>query len=349
MGGKHAHSTSHGHRHDDHAHEHAHSLDGHDDHGHGHDAHGQDGHDHAGHGHGVPKNLPSRKLLMALALTGGFLLVEALAGVLTHSLALLSDAAHMLTDTAALALALTAQRLAERPRSSRHTYGYKRVETLAALANGVALAGSSFFIVREGIARWSSPTEIRGVAMFVVASLGLLVNLLSAKVLAHGHGESNANVRAALAHVLADAAGSVAAMVAGVLIVFFHLTRADSVVSIVLSLLVLYSAYKIVRDSSRVLMEGVPSGLDVEAIEAMVAAVPGVESVHDLHVWEIAEGAPVMTVHVVLAEGGHGVEVVERVRSKIRKELELTHVTVQPEAPRTTRLLPASSLTKKRA
>lgn len=216
--------------------------------------------------------------------------MEALAGVLTHSLALLSDAAHMLTDTAALALALTAQRLAERPRSSRHTYGYKRVETLAALVNGIALAGSSFFIVREGIARWSSPTEVRGVAMFVVASLGLVVNLLSAKVLAHGQGESNANVRAALAHVLADAAGSVAAMVAGVLIVFFDLTRADSVVSIALSFLVLYSAYKIVRDSSRVLMEGVPSGLDVEAIEALIAAVPGVASVHDLHVWEIAEG-----------------------------------------------------------
>lgn len=307
----------------------------------GHD-HREEPHDHA---HDL-RSASTQKLARALALTFAFLLVEVAGGVLTHSLALLSDAAHMLTDTAALALALFAQRLAERPRSARHTYGFRRAETLAALANGVALGASSFFIVREGIDRWSSPLPIHGAPMFVVAALGLVVNLVSAKMLSHGHGAKNANVRAAMAHVLADALGSVAAMVAGILVIAFGWLKADAVVSMAMSLLILWSAYKVVRDASRVLMEGAPDGFEVERAEEVISAVAGVASLHDLHVWEISEGATVLTVHVVLSPDAHGVEVVSRVRAALRKELEITHATIQPEASVADTLLPVSRLVR---
>ena len=336
----------------DHAHAHATTRDRtakHDQlHDHSHDA--EPGHDRAdGHDHSHSmRSASARKLTHALLLTGGFLLVEVVGGMWTHSLALLSDAAHMLTDTAALALALFAQRLAERPRSKLHTYGLRRAETLAALANGVALGLSAFFIVREGVERWSTPLPIHGAPMFVVATLGLVVNLVSAKMLSHGHSEKNANVRAAMAHVLADALGSVAAMVAGALVLAFGWTRADAVVSVAISLLILWSAYRVVRDASRVLMEGTPEGFDLARAEAIIAAVPGVASVHDLHVWAISEGAIVLTVHVVLEDGAHGVEVVSGVRRVLRKELDIAHATVQPEAgPRTEALLPAERLLKK--
>lgn len=333
----------------DHAHAHATKHDRTAKHDHLHDA--EPGHDPAdGHDHSHSmRSASARKLTHALLLTGGFLLVEVVGGMWTHSLALLSDAAHMLTDTAALALALFAQRLAERPRSKLHTYGLRRAETLAALANGVALGLSAFFIVREGIERWSTPLPIHGAPMFVVATLGLVVNLVSAKMLSHGHSEKNANVRAAMAHVLADALGSVAAMVAGVLVVAFGWTRADAVVSVAISLLILWSAYRVVRDASRVLMEGTPEGFDLARAEAIIAAVPGVASVHDLHVWAISEGAIVLTVHVVLEDGAHGVEVVSGVRRVLRKELDISHVTVQPEAGRRSEapLLPAERLLKK--
>lgn len=321
------------HDHDEHAHDHgAHSAD----HGDGHGSH-----DH----HGALRSTPSAKLGRALALTSGFMVVEVVFGVGTHSLSLLSDAAHMLTDAAALALALLAQRLAERPRTATLTYGYRRAETLAALANGVALAASSFFIAREGIERWSRPAEIRGPAMLVVATLGLVVNLVSAKMLSHGHGAKNANVRAAMAHVMADALGSVAAMVAGALVVWAKLDKADTVASILIAILVLRGAYGIVRSSSRVLMESAPDGLDETKVAAVLRSVEGVAGYHDLHVWQLAEGEPMLTVHVILAEEAHGVDVARRVCAALARDLEILHSTVQPEAAGAG-LVPASRLAR---
>ncbi|RYE92706.1 MAG: cation transporter [Myxococcales bacterium] len=316
--------------------------------GHDHAGHDHAGHDHAGHDHAHDfSGTPARKLATALGLTASFLVVEAVVGWMAGSLALLSDAGHMLTDAGALGLALLAQYFAARPRSFRTTYGLRRAEILAALLNGLVLGVSSVWIVIEAIERWSRPAEIKGGWVFVVATIGLVMNLLAAWVLSRG--ESNTNVRAALAHVLADAAGSVAAMVAGALVYFLGWTRADAGVSILISVLILWGSWRLLRDSVRVLLEAAPAQVDVAAIELTIRETPGVSDLHDLHVWMISDGFPVMTVHVVLDGAAHGVEVARRVGERVGREHGIDHVTVQPEAPREA-LVPVSALlTKARA
>lgn len=308
-------------------------------HAHGDHAHEEEAHDHA---HDLATT-PSRKLAMALGLTASFLVVEAGVGWFSGSLALLSDAGHMLTDAGALALALMAQHLAARPRSARNTYGLRRAEILAALLNGLVLGLSSVWIVVEAVERWSKPSEIKGGWVFVVATIGLGMNLLSAWILSRG--ESNTNVKAALAHVLADAAGSVAAMVAGALVYWFGWTRADAAVSILISLLILWGAWRLLKDSVLVLLEATPAGIDTAAIERTIRAIDGVRDLHDLHVWMISDGFPVLTVHVVLDGTTHGVEVAQRVGERVRREHQIEHTTVQPEAP-SEPLIPASALVK---
>jgi len=289
----------------------------------------------------------SSRLAVALALTSGFMLVEVGAGLFTRSLALLSDAGHMVTDAAALALALWAQRVALRPPTSRRTYGFRRAETLAACANGVALGVTTVWIVVEAIRRWQHPPDVRGGWMLVVATVGLGVNLLSAWVLSRGehHG---ANTRAALAHVMADAAGSVAAMLAGALQMLWGWRRADPVLSVVIAGLILGRAWRLVRDAVDVLMEGAPTDVDVARVEAIVRETPGVAGLHDLHVWTVAEGFPAVTVHVVLDGSAHGVEVARDVAARLSRELSLEHVTVQPEAPPASDIVPAERLRRRR-
>lgn len=315
---------------------HDHHDHSHHDHGHGHDHHDHShhGHDHDGHDHGAElRAAPTRRLWVAFGLTAGFLGVEAVAGVLTHSLALLSDAVHMLTDAGALLLAVMAQRMATRPRTPRQTYGYRRAETLAAFVNGIALAGSSLWIVKEALSRWQSPPEIQGRALLGVAFVGLLVNLASAWVLSRGSEAQNANTRAALAHVVSDAAGSVAAMVAGGLIAWKGWRWSDPLVSVAISLLVLRSAWRLLAETAGVLMESAPAHIDVLAVEKTVRETPGVAGFHDLHVWALADTLAAATVHVVLAPGAHGVEVASRVAERLRAEHAIAHSTVQPEAP----------------
>jgi cobalt-zinc-cadmium efflux system protein len=320
-------------------HEHGEASRGHDHTGHDHAGHD---HDHAGHSHDF-SGTPANKLLAALVLTVLFLFVETGVGFFAKSLALLSDAGHMLTDVGALALALLAQRLAARPRSPTSTFGLRRAEILAALANGVVLWGTSLWIVIESFQRWNHPAEVKGGWVLVVATLGLLINLLAAYILSRG--ASNVNVRAALAHVLADAAGSVAAMVAGGLVYAFGWTRADAVVSLLLSVLIIWGAWRLIRDSVRVLLEGTPNDLDTVEIEETIRETAGVAAVHDLHVWCISEGFPVLTVHVVLEPAAHGVDVAKRVGERIREHHGITHVTVQPEAAGPS-LVPAASLVR---
>jgi len=265
--------------------------------------------------------------------------------VLTRSLALLSDAAHMLTDAGALTLALVAQRIARRPRTARRTYGFRRAETLAACANGIALVVTTGWIALEALRRWSHPPEVRGFGMLVTAALGLAVNLASAWVLTRGEGH-NANTRAALAHVLSDAVGSVAAIVAGALVLGFRWNRADPVISLVISVLILWGAWKIVRDAIDVLMEGAPARLDLAELERAIRSQPGVADLHDLHAWSVADGYPAVTVHVVLREGQHGVEVARAVATMLRVRFEIEHATVQPEAPVLEALVPADRLAR---
>ncbi len=295
------------------------------DHDHDHDHGSHDEHEHAS------ALTPTRQLAWALALTAGFMGVEVVFGILSHSLALLSDAGHMLTDAGALALALAAQRVASKPRTRVHTFGFRRVEILAALVNGVVLGASAIGVVVEAVRRFRDPPPVAGGTMLVVATVGLAVNIASAWILSRGKTKSS-NVRAALAHVLADAAGSVAAMVAGALVRIFGWEIADPIVSIAISLLILWSAWRLVRASTATLMETAPPGVDLRKVEETIRTTEGVASVHDLHAWTIADGFPIVSAHVVLAKGAHGVEVVRAVGDRLRHAHEIEHATIQPEA-----------------
>ena len=253
-------------------------------------------------------------------------------GVASHSLALLSDAGHMLADAGALALALVAQRVAARPRTSHRTYGSRRAETLAAFVNAIVLCITALWVVVEAADRWRDPPEIEGRWMLAVAVGGLIVNLAAARVLSAGHGH-NANVRSALAHVLSDAAGSAAAMLAAVCVLFLGWRRADPLISVALAVLILWSAWKLIARTADVLMEGAPVGLTVADLERTIRETPGVAELHDLHAWTISDGFDVVTVHVVLDGSHHGTEVALAVSERIKARHSIAHVTVQPEPP----------------
>jgi cobalt-zinc-cadmium efflux system protein len=268
----------------------------------------------------------------AVVLTMGFMFVEAGVGLWSRSLALLADAGHMLADSGALLIALIAQRVAERPRTERSTFGYRRAEVLAAFVNGMLLAGISFLILKEAGDRWFDPVPIRGGAMLGTAVGGLLVNLLVALILMRSQTQS-LNVRAAFAHVLSDALGSVAAIVAGVAVVVWNATRVDALVSTVIALLVAWSGFRVLRETTGILLETAPPHLDVAAVERTIRESPGVADVHDLHVWRISERFDTLTAHVVLLRGEHGTEVCRRVAERLATEHGLDHVTIQPEAP----------------
>jgi cobalt-zinc-cadmium efflux system protein len=288
-------------------------------------------HDHPpADGHASPS--PEKRLLVALVLTAGFMVVEVVTGWLVHSLALLSDAGHMLADAGALGLALMAQRVASRPRTIARTYGYRRAETLAALANGIVLGVTALWVIAEAIARWRVPASIDAVPMLVVATAGLAFNVVAGFILSSGHTH-NANTRAAVAHVAADALGSVSAMVAAGLVIAFGWQRADAVASVVISALILLGAFRLVTETVSVLMESAPSGVVLEDLERTIRGTPGVVDMHDLHAWTISDGFDSVTVHVVLDGTAHGTEVAREVGERIRRDHRVTHVTVQPEAP----------------
>lgn len=257
--------------------------------------------------------------------------VEAGVGFWSGSLALVADAGHMLADSAALALAIIAQRIATQVRTRAQTYGYRRAEVLAAFANGVALALTAVWVFVEAVDRWKNPPAINAVAVTVTAVLGLLVNLLSAAMLGAGSGGHNINTRAALAHVLSDAVGSVGAILSGVIVLAYGWTRADALISAVIGVLVLWGGFRLVRDTTRVLMEGSPIEINIARIEETLLETPGVTAFHDLHVWSISEGFDVLTVHVVIKKGYHGTDVVSAVSRALREKHGLNHCTIQPE------------------
>ena len=304
------------------------------DHDHGRAKAGGGGH---GHAHGAT---PLRRLVGAFVITVVFMVVEAGVGWWSHSLALLADAGHMLADGAALLLAIVAQRIAGQARTRAQTYGFRRAEVLAAFANGVALTLTALWIFREAVERWSSPPAIHAAAMTATAAAGLVVNLVSASMLSSGSAGHNANTRAALAHVLSDAVGSVGAMGAGIVVLVTGWTRADPAISGAIGVLILWGGFRLVRDTARVLMEGAPTAVDLVEIERTIRGVEGVADLHDLHVWSISDGFDVLTVHVVIAPDCHGIEVVTRVARTLRSRHGLDHVTIQPEAAHEERLVP---------
>ncbi len=315
------------HDHHDHHHPHEHGHDHARDGAHGERSH--EGHDHA---HDV-RDVPSERLRAALALTALFLVVEAVGGYFTRSLALLSDAGHMLADTGALAIALAARVVARKPRSALRTFGYRRAEVLAALINALVLSVGAVVIVYEALERWRSPRAVVAGPMLVIAAIGLCVNLLSAWILSRGRDGHDTNTRAALAHVLSDALGSVGAIVAAALVLTFGWMRADAVISLGIAALVAIASVQLLRQAGHVLMEGVPHGLSLVELEKTVRETEGVHSMHDLHAWRIADGFDAAMVHVVVAHEHEAVAVAQRVAERVRERHGIAHVTVQPEHP----------------
>jgi cobalt-zinc-cadmium efflux system protein len=269
-------------------------------------------------------------LRTALAITAGWFVLELVAGFYTNSLALLADAAHMLTDLAALGLSLFAVKIAGRPATVQKTYGYLRAEILAALANGVFLVLVSIFICYQAYGRFTQPPEVRSLPMLVVAGSGLLANLATAALLYRTQHES-LNLRGAFLHVVGDTLGSVGAIAAGIVMLAWHWYLADPIASVLVSVLVLVSAWQLVRESADVLLEAAPSGISIPSILADLGSVGGVRSIHDLHVWSITSGMPAMSCHVVLKQGLETSAVLEELSRLMREKYGIEHTTIQIE------------------
>jgi cobalt-zinc-cadmium efflux system protein len=264
-------------------------------------------------------------------MTLSFAVIEALAGWWSGSLALLSDAAHMLTDTSALGLAAAAAWLARRPPSARHSYGLVRAEVLAALFNSLLMLVLIGFIVREAFARIGAPREIAGGTVISVAVIGLIINLLVAWIL--HRGEQTLNSRAALLHVLGDALGSVAAIVAGIVIVITGWTPIDPLLSLLVATLILVSALRLLREVVHVLMEGVPGHVRLEAVGQDLAMLDGVLRVHDLHVWTLSSGTIALSAHLEIRRLDDWPDILAAARETVNTRHGIHHVTLQPEVP----------------
>ncbi|QJE01708.1 cation transporter [Massilia forsythiae] len=280
------------------------------------------------HGHTI-EGRSQKTLGVALALTLLFALIEAVSGVMSNSLALISDAGHMVTDAAALGLALMAQVIAKRPPSARHSFGFVRAEALAAFVNSLAMLLLVAWIVYEAAQRLLHPEPVGGSTVFVVASIGAAINILVAWVLSRG--EQSINTRAALVNVMGDLMGSAAAIAAGAIIHFTQWVRIDPILSIFVSLLILRSTSGILRESYHFLMESVPAGIDYLKVGADLAAVDGVMSVHDLHVWDMSPGEPALIGHLEIVDLACWPEVLFAVKAMLLERHGIDHVTLQPE------------------
>jgi cobalt-zinc-cadmium efflux system protein len=295
------------------------------DHAHGHP------HESAGTGLGAHTREASRRsLVIVLALTATFMVAELIGGLVANSLALLADSAHMLTDVGALALSLFALWFAQRPATTEKTYGYLRMEILAALLNGATLLVLSFLIFAEAWDRFNDPVAVRGGLMMAVAVGGLVVNIVAALMLHRSAGES-LNVRGAYLHVLGDLLGSIGAIAAAGVILATGWTPADPLISVFVGLLILVSSFKLVRESVDVLLEAVPRHLDLEEIRDAICRIPGVESVHDLHVWTVTSGYFAMSGHALVRDAEQTQTVVQAIHDRMHERFGITHVTVQVE------------------
>ena len=280
-----------------------------------------------GHDHGV-REASRRSLAAALVLTVAFTAVELVGGLLTGSLALLADAVHMLSDNVAIGLALVAVWLAAKPATPERTFGFKRAEVLAALANGLVLVALSLWIFYEAAGRFREPPDVAGGWMLAVAAVGLAVNVLAAGIL-HRAREASINVEAALRHVVADILGSVGVIAAAVAILLTGWTRADAVAGVAIGVLVLASSWTILRDSTGILLEAAPRGVDTQAIGRRLASWPGVVEVHDLHVWTITSGFPALSAHVLVRRGEDCHARRRELERVLANEFAIAHTTLQ--------------------
>jgi len=289
------------------------------------EAHGRGGHDHLS---GTPRS----RLALVLVLSFSYMIAEAVGGWLTGSLALLADAGHMLSDVAALSLALFAAWMVSRRSGLRWTYGRVRAEILAALAQGVALVAVAVIILLEAQERLGQPVEVAGLGVMAIATGGLAINLLSLRIL-HAGRHDNLNLRGAWLHVMSDALGSIGAIGSGALIYFFGWQWADPVASILISALVLSSAWLLLRDAVDILMEAAPRGIDPDHVLGSLCALGEVENVHDLHVWSLGSGQVALSCHIVVEREGSNTTLLTRIYELLGERYGIGHATVQFEPP----------------
>jgi cobalt-zinc-cadmium efflux system protein len=277
-------------------------------------------------------NSNMRRVVIALVLTGTFMVVEVIGGILSGSLALLADAGHMLTDTMALALAAVAFQVSKRPADTTLTYGYQRFQILAAFVNGLSLLLIVGWILYEAVNRFIAPREVMGETMLIVAVAGLVVNIISFTVL-HGGDRENLNIRGAALHVAGDLLGSVAAIVAAVVIIYTGWMQIDPILSVAVAILILKSAWVLVKRSAHVLLEGAPEWLDVDAMrEHLIGKIPELASIHHVHVWGLTPQDLMLTMHVcVSTQPENPTDVIRRVKAQLREEYGIGHSTIEIE------------------
>ncbi|MDZ5473135.1 cation diffusion facilitator family transporter [Bacillus sp. 31A1R] len=296
--------------------------------------HHHHGHDHHGHHHHFEETREGNKkgLLIALLITTGIMVLEFFGGLFTNSLALLSDAGHMLSDASSLLLSFIAMWFATKPASPTKTYGFYRFEILAALFNGVTLFIIAGFIIWEAYERFMVPQSVSSGTMIVIASIGLFANLLSAwALLKKGDVKNNVNLRSAYLHVLGDALGSVGAIVAGIIMLVFGWYLADPIISVLVSLLILKSAWGVIKHSVHILMEGTPSRIKQGEVKKALEEIDGVLNVHDLHIWTITSGLDSLSCHILIEDHHDSQKLLQLAINKIKEEFHIEHVTIQIE------------------
>lgn len=288
-------------------------------------------HDHGhGHNHGSPNG--RRRLTFVLIIVAGIMIAEVIGGLVSNSLSLLGDAGHMLVDGLALALSLFAITVSARPADARRTFGYHRVEIMAALANGTLLLLVSAYIFWEAIQRFRDPPEVQAPLMLVVAGIGLIANLAGIFLLKDAsHG--NLNIRAAFWHIMGDTISSVGVVISGIIIAVTGWTTVDAIIAVVIGCIILWGAVRLVRESVDILLEAAPKNIPVEDVVALLMDIEGVEEIHDIHVWTITSGIHALSAHLIIEDRSisESTEIVERVNRELDKRFRITHTTLQLE------------------
>jgi cobalt-zinc-cadmium efflux system protein len=321
--------STHDHKHDhgdcDHKHEHDHSHQHDHDHGH------QHGHSH-GHHHHFDPNGNKKGLTIALCITVGIMFLEFFGGLITNSLALLSDSGHMLSDSSSLVLSLVAVWFAAKPASPNKTYGFYRFEILAALFNGITLFVVAGFIIWEAYERFLQPPAVASGSMMLIASVGLLANILSAwALMSKGDVKNNINLRSAYLHVLGDALGSVGAIAAGLVMLLFGWYIADPIISVLVALLILKGAWAVIKHTVHILMEGTPTTVNPSEVKQALESIEGVQDVHDLHIWTITSGLDSLSCHLLINDNQDNQRVLQEAIRLIAEKFHIQHTTIQIE------------------
>ena len=288
------------------------------------------GHSHS-HSHGHSHTNNKKALFSSFLLISVLMVVEVIGGIVTNSLTLLSDAGHMLSDAGSLGLSFFAIKLGEKKGTQINTYGFKRFEIIAAALNGLLLIFVSLMILYEALHRFFAPPKVQSTGMLLISCIGFLVNIMAAWILMKGDKEENLNVRSAFLHVIGDLLGSIGAIVAALLILFLGWGIADPVASVIVSILIIISGIRVTKDSFHILMEGAPAQIDSDKLKEALKKIPMVKEVHDLHIWTITSGYPVLSCHLTITNDGIHDDILFRAQKVLHDEFDIEHSTIQVE------------------